>query len=45
MKCFTNCIPIHIKPIILSEEDIDTVIEEIVKNKHIQKSDSEIETY
>ena len=44
-KCFSNYIPIHIKPNILNEEDIDIVIEEIVKNKDFQKSDTEIETF
>ena len=31
-KCFSNYIPIHIIPNILTEEDIDIVIEEIVNN-------------
>ena len=42
--CFTNFIPIHTRPNILNEEDIDVVIEEIVK-KDFQKSDTDIETY
>ena len=45
IKCFSNYIPIHIIPNILNEEDIDIVIEEIVKNKDFEKSDTEIETY
>ena len=45
IKCFTNFIPTHIIPSILNEEDIDVVIEELVKNKDFQKSDTEIETY
>ena len=45
IKCFTNYITIHIIPNILNEEDIDVVIEEIVNNKHFEKSDPEIETY
>ena len=45
IKCFNNYIPIHIIPNILNEEDIDIVIEEVIKNKDFQKSDTEIETY
>ena len=45
IKCFSNYIPIHIIPNILYEEDIDIVIDEIVNNKDVQKSDTEIETY
>ena len=45
IKCFSKYIPIHIIPNILNEEDIDIVIEEIVKNKEFQKSNAEIETY
>ena len=45
IKCFSNYILIHIIPTILNEEDIDIVIEEIVKNKDFEKSDTEIETY
>ena len=44
-KCFFNHIPIHIIPNILIEEHIDIVIEEIVKIKNFEKSDTEIETY
>ena len=44
-KCFGNFIPIHIIPNIPNEEDIDVVIEEIVKTKDFEKSDTEIETY
>ena len=35
-KYFTNYIPIHIIPNVLSEEDIDIVIEEIVNNKDFE---------
>ena len=45
IKCFTNYIPINIIPNILSEEDIDIVIDELVNNKDFEKSDIEIETY
>ena len=45
IKCFTNCIPIHIIPNILNEEDIDMVIEEIINNTDFEKSDTVIETY
>ena len=44
-KSSTNYIPINIIPDILNEEDIDIVIEEIVKNKDFQKRDTEKETY
>ena len=43
-KCFSNYIPFNILPNILNEEDIDIVIEEILKNKDFEKSDTEIET-
>ena len=45
IKCFSNYIPIHIIPNILNEVDIDIVIEKIVDNKDLQKSDTEIETF
>ena len=45
IKCFSNCIPIHIIPNILNEYDIDIVIEEIVNNKDFEKSNTEIETF
>ena len=45
IKCFSNYIPIHIIPNNSSEEDIDIVIEEIVNEKHFEKSDAEIESY
>ena len=45
IKCFSNYIPIHIIPNLLSEEDIDVVIEKIVSYKDFEKSDTEIETY
>ena len=37
--------PIHIIPKILNGDDIDIVNDETVKNKDIEKSDTEIETY
>ena len=43
IKCFSNYIPIHIIPNILNEADINIVIEEIVKNKDFEKSNTEIE--
>ena len=45
IKCFSNCIPIHIFPNILNEDDIDIVIEEIVDDKEFEKSHTEIEIY
>ena len=33
IKCFSNYIPINIIPNILNDEDIDIVIEEVIKNK------------
>ena len=45
IKCFSNCLPIHIIPNFLNEEVIDVVSEEIVNNKDYEKSDTEIETY
>ena len=45
LKCFNNCIPIHILPNSLSEEDIDIVIQELVNNKDFENSDTEIENY
>ena len=45
IKCFSNYIPIKTIPNILNEEDIDTVIEEIVNNKDFEESDTEIETF
>ena len=45
IKCFSNYIPIHVIPNIVNKEDIDIVIEEIVNNKDLEKSDTEIETY
>ena len=44
-KSFSNYIPIHIVPNILIEDDFDIVIREIVKNKHFEKSVTEIETF
>ena len=45
IECFSNYIPFHIIPNILNEEDIDTVIEEILDNKDFETIDTEIETY
>ena len=45
INCFSNYIHVNIIPNILNDEDIDIVIEEIVKNKDFQKSDTEIETF
>ena len=45
IKCFSNYMPIHIIPKILIEEDFDIVIEEIVNDKDLQKSNTEIEIY
>ena len=45
IKSFSNYIPIHIIPNILSEKVIDIVVEEVKNNKDFQKSDTEIETY
>ena len=44
-KCINNCIPNHIIPNTLKEEDIDVKIEEIANDKDFNKSDVEIETY
>ena len=44
IKCFNNSIPIHILSNSLNEEDVDLVIEEIVKNKYFEKTDTERET-
>ena len=44
-KCYSNYIPIHKIPNIVSEEDIDVVIEEVVNNEDFEKSDIEVETY
>ena len=44
IECFSNYIPIHIIPNILTENDIDIVTDELVKNKDFEKSDTEIET-
>ena len=44
-KCFRYYISINIIPTILTEEDIDVVIEETVNNKDFEKSDTVIETY
>ena len=45
IKFFSNYIPIHINPNLLNEQDTDVVIEEIIDNNDLVKSDTEIETY
>ena len=45
IKCFSDCIPIHIITNILNEEDIYIVIEEMVNKKDLEKSDTQIVTY
>ena len=45
IKSFNSYIPVHIIPNILNEKDNDLVIEDIVKTKHFEKSDCEMETY
>ena len=45
VKCFSNFVPFNITPNILTEEDIDIVIDENIKNKNFEKSDTEIETF
>ena len=45
LKCFSYYIPIQVIPNTLNEEDINIVIEEIVKSKVFEKSDTEKETY
>ena len=45
IKCFSIYIPIIIIPNILNDKDIDMVIEAIVNNEDVQKSETEIETY
>ena len=44
-KSFSIYIPLQIIPSNINEEDIDIVIEEIVKNKDCKKSDTEGKTY
>ena len=44
IKCSSTYIPIHIFPNILNQEDIDIVIEELVK-KVFEKSNIEIQTF
>ena len=45
IKFLSNYIPNNIIPNILNEEDVDVVIDEIVHNKDLEKSNTEIETY
>ena len=45
IKCFNNYLAIHIIPKVLNEEGFDKVIDQVVKNKDFEKSDTEIETY
>ena len=44
-KYVSNFIPINIIPNILHEEDVDEIINEIVNDKNIEKSDCEMETF
>ena len=44
-KCFSNFIPIHVFPNILNEDDVELVIDELIKIKDFGKSDTEIETF
>ena len=41
----TNCKPINIIPKILTEEDIDSVIDEIYNDEDFEKSGTELDTY
>ena len=43
IKCFSNYIPIHIIPNFCNEQDTDVVIEEMVNNKDIEKSNTKRE--
>ena len=45
IKCFLNYVPIKIILNILSAEDIDVVIDEIVNKKAFEKSNTELETF
>ena len=45
IECFNKYITIHIIPNFLNETDIDLVIEEVINNKDLEKSDTKIETY
>ena len=45
IKCLSNFIPINAIPNFLNDKDIEVVIDEMVKIKDFQKSDTEIETY
>ena len=45
IKCFSIHIPIHIIPNILSENDIDIVIEEVINKKDFDKSNTDIENF
>ena len=45
IKCFSNCIPIHIVPNILNDEDVAVVIDEINNNNDLEKSGIEIDTF
>ena len=45
IKRFSSYIPMNIIPKILDEEDVDLVIDEIVRDKDSEKSDTEMETY
>ena len=41
IKCFSYFVPFNIIPKILNEEDIDTVIDEIINNEDFEKSNIE----
>ena len=45
IKCSSNYLPVHIKPNILNEADIDIVLDELVKNNDFEKPNCEIEIY
>ena len=44
-KCFNNYIPINIIPNTINEENLGSVIEEVVNHKAFEKTEIEIETY
>ena len=45
IKCSSNYIPINIIPNILNEEDINLVIHEIVNDKDLERSPTEMEIF
>ena len=44
IKCFSNCIPINIIPIIINEENLDPINGELVNDKDHGISGKKIET-